>query len=65
MKTVKVMLLMAAIALGLAGTAKAAHKGCCLQRNAAPRVLVASKHKYVNRRRGPRGLRLVVSLMAR
>jgi hypothetical protein len=29
MKTVKVMLLMAVIALGLAGTAKAAHKDCC------------------------------------
>jgi hypothetical protein len=29
MKAVKVMLLMAVIALGLAGTAKAAHKSCC------------------------------------
>jgi hypothetical protein len=29
MKTLKVMLLMAVIALGVAGTAKAAHKACC------------------------------------
>jgi len=29
MKTLKVALLMAVIALGLTTTAKAAHKGCC------------------------------------
>jgi hypothetical protein len=29
MKTLKVMLLMAVIALGVAGTAKAAHTACC------------------------------------
>jgi hypothetical protein len=29
MKIVKVMVLMAVIALGLAGTAKAAHRSCC------------------------------------